>query len=93
MSAVQIVHTHSERKMPPSANLPTGYISCWVPGDIRSYPFNDLYSHELYTGENISKIVVYQFEHITTIDGICDYDLFFGVGFHGLKGAVKHYSA
>jgi len=28
--------------IPSRANLHTGYSSCWVPGDIISYPFYDL---------------------------------------------------
>jgi len=35
------------------------------PGDIMSYPFYDLYSYEPNKGELLSKILVYEFEHIT----------------------------
>ena len=51
--------------MPRHANLPTGYSSCCFPGDIMSYPFYDLYSYELNKGDLQSKILVYEFEHIT----------------------------
>jgi len=51
--------------MPSCANLPTGYSSSWVSGDILSYPFYDLYSHELKKGELLSKILLYELEHIT----------------------------
>jgi len=54
--------------MPSHANLPTGYSSCWFPGDIMSNPFYDLYSHELKKGELLSKFPVYEFEHITKKD-------------------------
>jgi hypothetical protein len=51
--------------MPSHANLPTGYSSCWVAGDIMAYPFYDLHSHEPNTSELLSKILVYDFEYIT----------------------------
>jgi len=51
--------------MPSRAPLPTGYSSCWVPGDIMSYLYYDLYSHELNKGELLSKILQYELEHIT----------------------------
>jgi len=34
-------------------------------------PFYDLYSHELNQGELVSKILVYEFEHITKKGGMC----------------------
>jgi hypothetical protein len=55
--------------MPCRANLPTGYSSCQVPGDIMSYPFYDLYSHELNKGQLLSKILLYELEHITKKGG------------------------
>jgi len=55
--------------MPSHANLPTGYSSCQVPGDIVSYPLYDLYSHELNKRELHSKILLYQLEHITKNGG------------------------
>jgi hypothetical protein len=36
-----------------------------------SYPFNDYYSHGLKNGELLSKIVVYEFDHITKKDSRC----------------------
>jgi len=57
--------------MPTHANLPTGYSSCWVPGDIMLYPFYDLYSHGLNKGELLSKILLYELEHITKKGGKC----------------------
>ena len=57
--------------MPSRANLPTGYSSYWVPGDIMSYPFCDLYSHELNKGERLSKILLYELEHIPKKGGKC----------------------
>ena len=57
--------------MPSRANLPTGYSSCWVPGDIMPYLFYDLYSHELNKGELLSKILLYELEHITKKCGKC----------------------
>jgi len=71
LNEVQVVHTHFECKMPSRANLPTGYSSCWVPGDIMSNPFYDLHCHELNKGELLSKILLYEFEHITKIGGMC----------------------
>jgi len=66
---VQVVHTHFEFKKPSAANLPTGYSSSWVPGDIMPYPFYDLFSHELNKGELLSKILLYELEHITKKGG------------------------
>jgi len=57
--------------MPSHANIPTGYSSCCFPGDIMWYPFYDLYSHEPNKGELLSKILVYEFEHITKKDTTC----------------------
>jgi hypothetical protein len=54
--------------MPRDANLSTGYNCCWFPGDIMSYPFCDLSSYEPNKGELISKIKVYEFEHIIKKD-------------------------
>jgi len=51
LNTVQVVHTHFEYETPSRDNLPTGSSSRWVPGDIMSYPFYDLYSHELDKGE------------------------------------------
>ena len=51
--------------MPSHGNLPTGYSSCFFPGDIMSYPFYDLYSYEPNKGELLSEILLYEFEHIT----------------------------
>ena|SRR5882757_2259297 len=66
-----VVHTHFEWKEHGYANFPTGYSFGWVPLDIMSYPFYDLYSHEPNTGELLSKIVVYEFEHITKKGRMC----------------------
>jgi len=72
--------------MPSRANLLTGYNSCWFPGDIVSYPFNDLYSHEPNRGELLSMIVVYEFEHITKTGRICVFMISFSQpGFLGSK--------
>jgi len=57
--------------MPSHANLPTGYSSCWFPGDIMLNPFYDLYSHEPNKGELLSKFLVYEFEHITKKGRMC----------------------
>ena len=61
----QVVQAHFEYETPSCGNLPTGYSSCQVPGDIMSYPFYDLYSHELKKDEVRSKILLYEFEGIT----------------------------
>jgi len=53
------------------ANLPTGYSSCWVPGDIMSNPFYDLHCHKPNKGELLSKFLLYEFEHITKKGGMC----------------------
>jgi len=63
--------------MPSRANLPTGYSSCWVPGDIMSNPFDDLYSHEPNKGELRYKILLYEFEHMTKEGGMCVSMIFF----------------
>ena len=57
--------------MPSRADFPTGYGSCWVPGDILSYPFCDLYSHEVNKSELLSKILLYELEHIPKNGGMC----------------------
>ena len=57
--------------MPSHANLPTGYSSCWFPGDIMLNPFYNLYSHEPNKGELLSKFLVYEFEHITKKGRMC----------------------
>jgi len=57
--------------MPSHANLSTGYSSCCFSGDIMSYPFYDLYSYELNKGELLSKILVYEFKHITKNGRMC----------------------
>jgi len=57
--------------MPSHANLPTGYSSCCFPEDIMSYPFYDLYSYEQNKGELLSKILVYELEHITKKGRTC----------------------
>jgi hypothetical protein len=36
-----------------------------------SYPFYDLYSYELNEGELLSKILLYELEHITKKGGKC----------------------
>jgi hypothetical protein len=51
--------------MPSHADLPIGYSSFSVLGDIMSYPFHDIYSHEQKNGELLSKILLYSLEHIT----------------------------
>ena len=56
--------------MPTRADLPTGYSSCWVPGDIMSNPFYDLSCHKPNKGELLSKILRYEFEHITKKGGM-----------------------
>jgi len=57
--------------MTSHANLPTGYSFCCLPGDIMSYPFYDLYSYEPNKGELVSKILVYEFEHLTKKGRTC----------------------
>jgi hypothetical protein len=57
--------------MPSHANLQTGYSSCGFAGDIISYRFYDLYSPEPNKGELLSKILVYEHEHITKTDTTC----------------------
>jgi hypothetical protein len=51
--------------MPSHANLPTGWSSSYFPGDIMSYCFNDLHSYIPNKDELLSKILLYEFEHIT----------------------------
>jgi hypothetical protein len=51
--------------MPSHADLPTGNSSCWVPREIMSNPFYDLYCHEPNKGEFLAKLLVYEFKHIT----------------------------
>ena len=57
--------------MPSHANLPTGYSSCWFPGDIMLNPFYDLYSHEPNKGELLSNIQLYEFKYIIKTGGMC----------------------
>jgi hypothetical protein len=57
--------------MPSHANLSTGHSSCCFPGDIMSYPFYDLYSYEPNEGEHLSKIPIYEFEHVTKKGRTC----------------------
>ena len=57
--------------MPSRANFPTGWSSCWVPGDVMLYPFYDLYSHQLNKDEQLSKVLLYTLEHITKKGGMC----------------------
>jgi len=38
----KVVHGQLMCNIPTRANLHTGYSSCWVPGDIISYPFYDM---------------------------------------------------
>jgi len=57
--------------MPSRANLPTGYSCCWVPGDIMSNPFYDLYWHEPNTGELLFNLLLYEFKHITKKGRMC----------------------
>jgi len=57
--------------MPSQANLPTGSSSCLFPGVIMSNPFYDLYRHEPNKDELQSKLLVYEFEHITMEGRIC----------------------
>jgi hypothetical protein len=72
--------------MPSRANLPTWYSSCWVPRDIMSNPFYDLYRHELNNGEILSKILLYEFEHITKKCMMCVTMISFSqLGFMGSK--------
>ena len=50
------------------------------------YPFYDLYSHELNKGEPLSRILLYQMEHITKKGGKCVIMIFFSqLGFMGTK--------
>jgi hypothetical protein len=52
-----------------------------------SYPFYDLYSHELNKGELRSKILLYKFEHITKKGGKCLIMISFSqLGFMRSKG-------
>ena len=52
-------------------DCPTGYSSCWVPGNITSYPIYHLHSHELNKGELVSKILLDDLEHITKKGRMC----------------------
>jgi len=50
------------------------------------YPIYDLYSHELNTDELLSKILLYELEHITKKDGKCVIMISFSqLGFMGSK--------
>jgi len=71
LKEVQVIQTHFECKMPTRANLPTGYSSCCIAADIMSYPFYDLYGHDLNKGELLSMILLYELEHITKKGGKC----------------------
>jgi len=71
LNELQVVHTHFECIMPSPAKLPTGYSSGWVPGDIMLYPFYNLYCHEPNKCELLSKILLYEFKHITQKGGMC----------------------
>jgi hypothetical protein len=57
--------------MPRHANLSTGYSSCCFPGDIMSYPFNDLYNYKPNEGEHLSTIPIYGFEQVTKNGRTC----------------------
>jgi len=57
--------------MPSRANHPNRYSYFWFPGDGISYPFHDIYSHELNKDETVSMILVYEFEHITRKGRMC----------------------
>ena len=68
------------------ANLATEYSYCWFSGDIMSYPFYDLYSHEPNEGGLLSKILVYEFEHIIKKGMMCVIMMSFSQpGFMGSK--------
>ena len=41
------------------------------------YPFNDLYCHQPNKGELLSKILLYEFEHITKKGGMCVIMIYF----------------
>jgi hypothetical protein len=57
--------------MSSHANLPIRYSSCWVPWDIISNHFYDLYCHKPNKGELLSKFLLDEFEHITKKGGMC----------------------
>jgi hypothetical protein len=51
-----------------------------------SNPFYDLYCHELNKGDLLSKILLYEFEHITKKGGMCVTMISFSqLGFMGSK--------
>jgi hypothetical protein len=77
LNEVQVIHTHFECTMPSHANLPNGYSSCWVPGDIMSNLYYDLDCHEPSNGELLSKILLYEFEHIIKPSGLFGTMMFF----------------
>ena len=60
LNEVQVKHTCCECITPSHDNLRTGNCSCWVPWNIMSYPFYDLYRHKLNTHEHLFKILVYR---------------------------------
>ena len=57
--------------MPGHAHRQTGYCFCRFAGNIMSNPFCDRYSHEPNKGELLSKLLVYEFEHITKKGRMC----------------------
>jgi hypothetical protein len=79
--------------MSSHANHPTGYSSCWLPGDIMWNPFYDLYSHESNKGELLSKFLVYEFEHITKNGWMGVIIISFLSRVSWIQGAVKHHSS
>jgi len=64
-------HKHFVCKMLCHANLPTGYSSCCVFGDIMSNAFYDVYCHTLNHGTHLTTILLYEFKHITKKGGMC----------------------
>jgi hypothetical protein len=63
--------THIECKINHCGNLSTWYSHCWVSGDIRSFPFQDVHSDEQKTGKDPFMILQYQFVHITIHGRMC----------------------
>jgi hypothetical protein len=57
--------------MPSHANLPTDILLVAFLEIIMSYPFYDLDSYERNKGELLSKILVYEVEHITKKGRVC----------------------
>jgi len=57
--------------IPSSANLHTGYSSCWVLEISYHIPSTTIKVMGAHEGEHLSTILVYEFKHITKKGGMC----------------------